>query len=84
LVRDLAEEIIDVGRSRRVTEAAEAVLARLACHSAVRVGQSLSAEQIRALLVAMDTVEFAGNCPHGRPAFITLPRADLERLFKRT
>ncbi len=84
LVRDLAEEITDVGRSRRVTEAAEAVLARLACHSAVRVGQSLGPEQIRALLLAMDTVEFAGNCPHGRPAFITLPRADLERLFKRT
>ena len=84
LVRDLAEEIIDVGRSRRVTEAAEAVLARLACHSAVRVGQSLGAEQIRALLLAMDSVDFAGNCPHGRPAFITLPRADLERLFKRT
>jgi DNA mismatch repair protein MutL len=75
LVRDLAEEL---------TEAAESVLARLACHSAVRVGQSLGPEQIHALLVAMDNVDFAGNCPHGRPAFITLPRGDLERLFKRT
>ncbi len=84
LVRDLAEELTDVGRSRRLTEAVEAVLARLACHSAVRVGQSLGAEQIRALLASMDTVDFAGNCPHGRPAFITLPRTDLERLFKRT
>ena len=84
LVRDLAEELTDVGRSRRMTQAAESVLARLACHSAVRVGQSLTAEQIRALLVSMDNVEFAGNCPHGRPAYITLPRTDLERLFKRT
>jgi DNA mismatch repair protein MutL len=84
LVRDLAEELIDVGRSRRLTEAAQSVLARLACHSAVRVGQSLGPDQIRALLVAMDNVDFAGNCPHGRPAFITLPRGDLERLFKRT
>jgi DNA mismatch repair protein MutL len=84
LVRDLAEEFTEVGRSRRLTEAAESVLARLACHSAVRVGQSLSPEQIRALLAAMDTVDFAGNCPHGRPAYITLPRGDLERLFKRT
>jgi DNA mismatch repair protein MutL len=84
LVRDLAEELTEVGRSRRLTEAAESVLARLACHSAVRVGQSLTPDQIRALLTAMDNVEFAGNCPHGRPAFITLPRGDLERLFKRT
>lgn len=84
LVRDLAEELTDVGRSRRMTQAAESVLARLACHSAVRVGQSLTPEQIRALLVSMDSVEFAGNCPHGRPAYITLPRTDLERLFKRT
>jgi DNA mismatch repair protein MutL len=84
LVRDLAEELTDVGRSRRMTQAAESVLARLACHSAVRVGQSLAPEQIRALLVSMDNVEFAGNCPHGRPAYITLPRTDLERLFKRT
>jgi len=84
LVRDLAEEFTEVGRSRRLTEAAESVLARLACHSAVRVGQSLGPDQIRALLAAMDNVDFAGNCPHGRPAYITLPRGDLERLFKRT
>ncbi len=84
LVRDLAEELLEVGRSRRLSEAAESVLARLACHSAVRVGQSLSPDQIRALLVAMDGVDFAGNCPHGRPAYIHLPRGDLERLFKRT
>ena len=84
LVRDLAEELTEVGRSRRLTQAAESVLARLACHSAVRVGQTLGADQIRALLAAMDSIEFAGNCPHGRPAFITLPRTDLERLFKRT
>ena len=84
LVRDLAEELTEVGRSRRLTQAAESVLARLACHSAVRVGQSLGADQIRALLVAMDNIDFAGNCPHGRPAFVTLPRSDLERLFKRT
>ncbi len=83
LVRDVAEELTEVGRSRRLVQAAESVLARLACHSAVRVGQSLGAEQIRALLSAMDHVDFAGNCPHGRPAFISLPRTDLERLFKR-
>jgi len=84
LVRDLAEELTEVGRSRRVAQAAEAVLARLACHSAVRVGQTLGGAQIQALLAAMDGIDLATNCPHGRPAFITLPRSDLERLFRRT
>jgi DNA mismatch repair protein MutL len=84
LVRDLAEDLTEVDRSRQLSAAAEAVLARLACHSAVRVGQSLSADQIRALLTSMDSIDFAHNCPHGRPVYITLPRGDLERLFKRT
>ena len=70
LLRDLTEDLADVGRSRRVEDAADAVLARLACHSAVRVGHQMGAQQIRALLVAMDHVDFSGNCPHGRPAYV--------------
>ncbi len=84
LLRDLTEDLAEVGRSRRVEDAAEAVLARLACHSAVRVGHQMGPQQIRALLVAMDQVDFSGNCPHGRPAYVLLSRGDLERWFKRT
>ena len=84
LLRDLTEDLADVGRSRRVEDAAEAVLARLACHSAVRVGHQMGPQQIRALLVAMDRADFSGNCPHGRPAYVALSRGDLERWFKRT
>ena len=84
LLRDVTEDLADIGRSRRVEQAAEAVLARLACHSAVRVGHQMGAQQIRALLVAMDHVDFSGNCPHGRPAYVLLSRGDLERWFKRT
>jgi DNA mismatch repair protein MutL len=83
LVRDLVDECIEIGGSRRLTDAAEAVLARLACHSVVRVGQTLGHEQIRALLSAMDSIPFSGNCPHGRPTHVTLTRGELERLFKR-
>ncbi len=83
LLHDLTEDLAEVGRSRRVESAAEAVLARLACHSAVRVGHQLGPQQIRALLIAMDQADFSGNCPHGRPAFAVLTRAELERWFKR-
>jgi DNA mismatch repair protein MutL len=75
VLRDLAEGL---------DQAAEDVLARLACHSAVRIGQGLQAEQVRALLAGMDRVDFSGNCPHGRPAYLTFGRGELERWFKRT
>lgn len=84
LVRDVAEELADIGGSRRLTEAAESVLARLACHSAVRVGQRMGPTQIRSLLSAMDRIDLAGHCPHGRPAYVTFSRGELERWFKRT
>ena len=85
LLRDLADDLADVGRSRRVDQAAEAVLARLACHSAVRVGQQHGPGSRSAPCCApMDHVDFSGNCPHGRPAFLVLSRGDLERWFKRT
>ncbi|MBX3027471.1 DNA mismatch repair endonuclease MutL [bacterium] len=84
LLRDVATDLVDIGRSRRLDQAAEAVLSRLACHSAVRVGQNMAPAQMRALLQAMDAVDFSGNCPHGRPAFLVLSRGDLERWFKRT
>ncbi len=83
LLGDLVDECVENGGSRRLSDAAEAVLARLACHSVVRVGQSLGPDQIRALLAAMDSIPFSGNCPHGRPAYVTLTRGELERLFKR-
>jgi DNA mismatch repair protein MutL len=84
LLRDLAEDLAEIGRSRRLEDAADAVLARLACHSAVRVGHQMGPQQIRALLTAMDHADFSGNCPHGRPAFVMLTRGDLERWFRRT
>jgi DNA mismatch repair protein MutL len=84
LLRDLSEDLVEVGRSRRVEDAAQAVLARVACHSAVRVGHQMGPQQIRSLLVAMDHVDFSGNCPHGRPAYVVVSRGELERWFKRT
>lgn len=84
LVRDLAEDLVEIGRSRRLDDATESILSRLACHSAVRVGQGLSPEQVRALLRSMDHTDFSGHCPHGRPSFIGVSRGELERWFKRT
>jgi len=58
-------------------------LATLACHSAIRAGQRVSDAEVRALLQRMDEVDFSDYCPHGRPAWTVISRAELERMFGR-
>jgi DNA mismatch repair protein MutL len=83
LLRALAAELAEDQASGAAERAADAALASLACHSVVRVGQRLDAAQVRALLAAMDEVEVAEHCPHGRPVATLLSRAQVEALFGR-
>ncbi|MDI7269356.1 MAG: DNA mismatch repair endonuclease MutL [Myxococcota bacterium] len=61
----------------------EAALATVACHSAVRAGKRMSDAEVRALLARMDSADFDAWCPHGRPAWAVIARAELERMFGR-
>ncbi len=83
LVRAVADELVEEGTSGSAERAVDAVLATLACHSAVRVGQRMEPGQVRALLEAMDTVDVNAHCPHGRPVAVELKRAQVEALFER-
>jgi DNA mismatch repair protein MutL len=83
LVRALGAELVEEGASAAGERATEAALATIACHSVVRVGQRLEGAQVRALLAAMDGVEVAAHCPHGRPVAAELTRAQVEALFRR-
>ena len=74
--RDLLEELSSLDRSRSFDLAVEGILARVACHGAVRGVHPLTLPEIRALFARMDAVDFASNCPHGRPV---LPRSPLAR-----
>ncbi|HCF56712.1 MAG TPA: hypothetical protein DFS52_01785, partial [Myxococcales bacterium] len=58
-------------------------LATMACHAAVRAHQVLSAEESRALLDALDAIDFNTRCPHGRPVAAELTLADLEKQVAR-
>lgn len=84
VLRDALEELALLGRSRAVTDVQEDILMRIACHSVIRGRQALAAEEISALLSALDSVGFASNCPHGRPILKRISRADVEKMFKRT
>ncbi len=83
LVRDLAEELVESGESRAIESRLDAVLARMACHGSIRAGRRLSEAEMNALLRALEATPNAGTCSHGRPTWIRLEAADLERLFGR-
>ncbi len=83
LIRDVAGEMATVGKSGLAEEALEDVLILMACHSVIRANQTLSMEQIHALMAELDKVDFKAHCPHGRPVMKRLALSEIERMFKR-
>ncbi len=83
LLRRMVAEFADVGRSREVREELEERLMTIACHSVIRANRKLDREEIRALLRGLDEIDFATQCPHGRPVLLEFTREQLERMFKR-
>jgi DNA mismatch repair protein MutL len=83
LVRDLAEDLVEIGEARSLESALERVAATMACHGSVRAGRRLSMVEMNALLREMEATPNSGQCNHGRPTYVALSEADIERLFKR-
>ena len=83
LVRDLADEIAESGNALSLKERLEEVSGTLACHMSVRAGRRLNAEEMNALLREMEATPHSGQCNHGRPTYVELKLADIERLVGR-
>jgi DNA mismatch repair protein MutL len=83
LVRDLADELAEWDAALSLKERVESVCGTLACHSSVRAGRRLSQPEMDALLRQMEATPNSGQCNHGRPTYIVLQLADIERLFGR-
>ncbi|MCC7047998.1 MAG: DNA mismatch repair endonuclease MutL [Alphaproteobacteria bacterium] len=83
LVRDLAEEIAEMDGHLSLKERLEAVSGTMACHGSVRAGRRLNADEMNALLRQMEATPHSGQCNHGRPTYVELKLADIERLFGR-
>ena len=83
LVLDLADELSEFGTDLALTDRLEQVTATIACHSSVRAGRRLHAEEMNALLREMERTPHSGQCSHGRPTYVELKLADIERLFGR-
>jgi DNA mismatch repair protein MutL len=83
LVRDLADEMVELEAGFSLKERLEQICGTLACHGSVRAGRRLGAGEMNALLRQMEATPGSGQCNHGRPTYVELKLADIERLFGR-
>jgi DNA mismatch repair protein MutL len=82
-LRDLADELGELDEATALQARLDAVIARLACHGSVRAGRRLNAAEMDALLRQMEATPRAATCSHGRPTFLKLTKAEIEKLFGR-
>ena len=83
VVRQIVAELAEVDKSEKLRQHLEERLATIACHSVIRANRQLEMSEMRALLKELDQIDFATQCPHGRPVLLEFSRDDLDRMFKR-
>ncbi len=83
LIRDIADDLAESGAALALSERLAEVAGTMACHGSVRAGRRLSAAEMNALLRQMEATPHSGQCNHGRPTYVELKLADVERLFGR-
>ena len=83
MVTDMADELAEFDEALALRERLAHVCGTMACHSSIRAGRRLNATEMNALLRDMEATPNSGQCNHGRPTYIELKLADIERLFGR-
>ena len=83
LIRDIADDLAENGAPLALGERLAEVCSTMACHGSVRAGRRLNAIEMNALLREMEATPHSGQCNHGRPTYVELKLADIERLFGR-
>ena len=84
LVRDLADNLIEIGEVFALKERLDEISGTIACHGSVRAGRRLNGDEMNAILREMESVPHSGQCNHGRPTYIEMKLKDIDRLFGRT
>lgn len=82
-VQQMLAELAEVEKSEKLRQELEERLATIACHSVIRANRKLETSEMRALLQELDRIEFATQCPHGRPVLVEFGSDELDKMFKR-
>ena len=83
LIRDLADDLAEHGEALVLKDRLADISSTMACHGSVRAGRRLNGDEMNALLRQMEATPNSGQCNHGRPTYVELKLADIERLFGR-
>jgi DNA mismatch repair protein MutL len=83
MVKDIVDELEEMGQSQNIQNKTEEILSTLACHGSIRAGRKLALDEMNALLRKMEATPFSGQCNHGRPTYVELKQTDIEKLFGR-
>lgn len=83
LLRDILDALSDGQTGDQMQQRLDAILSRMACHGSIRSGRRLHASEMNALLRQMEATPLSGQCNHGRPTYVSLALADIEKLFGR-
>ncbi|MGI9310430.1 MAG: DNA mismatch repair endonuclease MutL [bacterium] len=83
LVRDALSDLLAHGRSDRIADAQHEILSSVACHGSVRANRRLTHAEMNALLRRMEAVERSGQCNHGRPTWMSVSLAEIDKWFMR-
>lgn len=83
MVRDALAELHRNQRADTLQEHTDRICASMACHGSIRSGQTLTNQEIAALLRQLDAIPFAAHCPHGRPILRQFTQTQMGRWFDR-
>ena len=83
LIEELADDLTEYAEALSLNGRLADVCSTMACHGSVRAGRRLNRDEMNALLRHMEATPHSGQCNHGRPTYVELKLADIEKLFGR-